>query len=670
MSGTQQTQTPNELDILENENDEYEIMDMNSKYSHRCSVHLPDLLNGTINSFDVPETKNITNTCGHIDLQECIGSVKFEISSKNWARHAQIELTLKTVKTSVEDITISAQHCSDFVDEIDDLNDVDIEETTQKDKIRKINTFRVVTFSVSKLSNSILTIDLGCVCDWTIRSLNESNFDLSINYIPNYKEIIKSIKNKEIKALSKYRFSNIVHKISVDTLNYDIKYYQNELIEKKLKLSGLRTVKTNLEKKNQEITDDLNDILLSNTKLQTKYKSVCFENKFNKNELTIHKNKYNRMCKTTKELQEEIDSLKETVDSMKLEIADKNSQLCDANSTLNKKVIECGNFKDCIKELFFRLKEKDAIILNKDDTILEYKEEIKYYKQKLDENKFQEENKQLKEENCKLTHDIKNVNKQLQIAHNDYEELDDECNEIETSLMNANIKIKTLNNTIRKLELEHKTKNTNNKHTENKINELTNEILNLNAQIIENNSTIHTLTKDNKSYCETLNSQKNLIEKISTDMDTYKTSNKNMKSILDIKEKDIINLEDLIIEYKSELNKPIKSRDEYKNLVRDKDYIQKQNENIKRKFNELKKSYDKYVWDSKNRENKLRKKTSVNQKTIIKDLRDFDIRVNDTFSYYYDTFNNNKNNDAIMFLKETRLLLNDVIAYIREKFKK
>ena len=79
-------------------------------------------------------------------------------------------------------------------------------------------------------------------------------------------------------------------------------------------------------------------------------------------------------------------------------------------------------------------------------------------------------------------------------------------------------------------------------------------------------------------------------------------------------------------------------RDEYKNLVKDKEYLKKQNENIKRKFNELTKSFDKYIWESKNRESKLRKRSSVNPKTITKDLNDFNIRLNDTFSYYYYTF--------------------------------
>ena len=138
------------------------------------------------------------------------------------------------------------------------------------------------------------------------------------------------------------------------------------------------------------------------------------------------------------------------------------------------------------------------------------------------------------------------------------------------------------------------------------------------------------------------------------------------------KEKDITNLEDLITEYKAELDKPMKYREEYKNLVKDKEYLSKQNENIKHKFNEVKKSFDKFVWNTQEK-NKMTtkqinqlKKNKVNPKIVMQDIDDFYDRMDDTYSYYHGQYKKDKN--VMTFLNESKLLINDVLQYMELKF--
>jgi chromosome segregation ATPase len=803
----------------DNDNNENEVdLCINTPYCHNCTITLPELLKDTQEcySFDAPELKGVNEAYGKIDLRECIGSVKFEITSRNWARNATLELTLKTPSsTSIEDINIMTENCGNLFDEIDDVNkQTDTNETNiegkQKDIVRKNNTCRVLNFDVSKIANAYITLNIGCKCEWTMRSLNDSTFDISCNYIPNFQKIITNIKNNETKALSKYRFSHTVHKISVDTLNNDITYYQNELKEKQLKISGLRTIKKNLEKKTIDITNELNELLSSNTKLKQKYDSLSatniitdselqyvknklkhieFVNNFHKSELNVYKkksstldtnlkiadnqlkiknNKIDVITKEKEQLETQLkdvqDKLKNTVDeqsrlnefidSLELKINYKNTEINDKNTLLNDKLYELQNLKsklesvtksnhelnNCVESQTKRIVEleKDNKCMNNDintkNTLLNELQQ-KYHnpdiKLKEKNDKLQKEVNTLKdqlscfhsdydeldnaydglqekfttekEQNEKLTCDIKALNETIVICRNTYEELDNEFDILEEELCESkadvverDYRIKELEEIVENLkqELDDRTSyktdftsifnkyntlkdtyETNEKQrfiTQERVNELTNEVVSLNTKLSEQESCLKTLKIENQSYCETLSSQKTLIEQISTDMDNFKNSNINLKKILEVKEKDIIGLEDIINEYKTELNKPVEYREGHKNLTKDNTYLKKQYENMKCKYNEIKKSFDKYVWDAQEREkltakhiNKLQKK-QIDKKEVMDDINDFHFRIDDTFNYYHEYFKSNK--EIAVFVKEIKLLINDTLQYMEMNF--
>jgi len=785
-------------------------------YRHDCTVVLSDLLDNpkSYYSFDDPELKHITETYGKIDLRECTGSVKFKFVSKNWARNATIELTLKTSKnTSVEDISIGTENCVDLLDEVENLNIVEVIDNknklvklTQQEKVRKINTVRVLNFAVSKLADACVTLNMGCKCEWSVRTLNNSNFDLSFTYVPDFHKIIASIKNKEMKALSKYRFSHTVHKISVDTLNNDVKYYQRELKEKQLKISGLKRTKKSLENTLQNVKGELNELFSSNTKFKQKYDSLSASNLildsklqiaqddlvdahldigFHQSEaktykkqvkdletnlgiadeqLKVHNNKiyslrkekidiYSKLCKTQQELScidnqnkayvseiktsmDEQLRLQEEIDSLRLQISALKSREYEQNSLLNKKIKEIKEltdelgltnmanrqFQKCVESQTKRIValEKDAqtyadthkrlsALQSKNDNLYTENNDLKFdineLEVEIEDLKTRSEDN-FKDENDKLIKQVEELKASLTKSRTDYEDLDDEFEEIENELIKSEDRLKDRDNEIENMKIQLQKlkeqnsklkkdsaykidfKNLYNKFTtlkekfsnnekerfaaQDRVNVLTNNVVSLTCQIEEKEGTIKQLESDKQSYSDTLNSQKKLIETISTDMDNFKNSNSNLKKILEVKEKDIINLEDLIIEYKTELNKPMKYREEYKNLIKDKEYLSKQNENISKKFNEVKKSFDKFVWDTREK-NKIAakkinqlKKCQVNPKIVIQDLKDFHDRKGDTYSYYHDGLKKNK--DAITFFNETKLLINDILQYMEINF--
>ena len=347
------------------DSDEYEVIEFaesetkSKSYQHDCTVVLSDLLDNPklSYSFDAPEIKNITETYGKIDLRECAGSVNFVFSSRNWARNATIELTLKTPKnTSVEDISITSENCGDLIDEVENLNvNKVVTESEQKDQVRKINTVRVLNFAVSKIADARLILDIGCKCEWSVRTLNNSNFDLFFTYVPDFHKIITSIKNKEMRALSKYRFSHTVHKISVDTLNNEVVYYQNELKEKQLKIIGLKTTKKSLEKNLQDVTNDLNELLSSNTKLKQKYDSLSASSlvlgsklktakddlvesnrreEFYLNETNVYRKQANAFKINLGVVDEQLKVQNKKVDSLRKEKLDMYSKLCNTQHEL------------------------------------------------------------------------------------------------------------------------------------------------------------------------------------------------------------------------------------------------------------------------------------------------------------------------------------------------
>lgn len=789
-------------------------------YRHNCTVVLSDLLDNPKSSysFDAPELKNITETYGKIDLRECIGSVKFEFASKNWARNATVELTLKTSNTSsVEDISVATENCGDLIDEVENLNINEVTDTnndivtelTQQDQVRKINTVRVLNFSVSKIANARVILNMGCACEWSVRTLNDSNFDMFFTYVPDFHKIIASIKNKEMKALSKYRFSQTVHKISVDTLNSEVIYYQNELKEKQLKISGLKTTKKSLEKNLRHVTNELNELLSFNTKLKQKYDSLSASNLILGSKLQTTKDKlvdsnlrknyylnetnaykkqvkdlktdlgvadellkvlnnkveslrkdkidiYRELCNTQNELNcannqnkgnvaeiktlmDEQSHLLEKIDSLELQILELKSNEYEQNSLLNTKIkkieelnaelsltgIANRQFQKCVESQTKRIVELEKTI--KDDSekytkldndienLLAEKDNLDFDYQHLEtvnmelKAKIDANNRDnFKDENDKLIKLVEDLKASLQKSRNEFEELDDEFEEIENELIESENKREERDDEIEKMKKQiselkeqnselkkdsaYKTdfKNLYNKFTalkdnysnnekerfaaQERVNELTNDVVSLTSQIKEQEGTIKQLESDKQSYSDTLNSQKDLIENISTDMDNFKNSNVNLKKILEVKEKDITNLEDLITEYKAELDKPMKYRDEYNNLIKDKEYLSKQNDNISKKFNEVKTSFDKFVWDTQEK-NKITakkinqlKKCRVNPKIVMQDLEDFYNRMGDTYSYYQGRFKMDK--DVMIFLNETKLLINDVLQYTEINFGK
>ena len=110
--------------------------------------------------------------------------------------------------------------------------------SVETDDIDEENTnFRVITFTYSKNEHFAIKTDLAY--SWTLRTLNDSEFNVELTYEPDFFQIVKNLKNNELKSASKRRFNTALQKIYVEQLKKDGNYYCEELKTAKDRIHNL-----------------------------------------------------------------------------------------------------------------------------------------------------------------------------------------------------------------------------------------------------------------------------------------------------------------------------------------------------------------------------------------------------------------------------------------------
>ena len=166
--------------------------------------------------------ENIKELTGEVNGRECPGFTRFTLCNKNWVRSAKMELTLTLLNS--DKISKNTKEATVLVFDNGLPNGVSVE----TDDIDEENTdFRVITFTYSKNEHFAIKTDLAY--SWTLRTLNDSEFNVELTYEPDFFQIIKNLKNSELKSASKHYFNNALQKIYINQLKKDGNYYCEEL---------------------------------------------------------------------------------------------------------------------------------------------------------------------------------------------------------------------------------------------------------------------------------------------------------------------------------------------------------------------------------------------------------------------------------------------------------
>ena len=183
------------------------------------------------------------------------------------------------------------------------------------------------------------------------------------------------------------------------------------------------------------------------------------------------------------------------------------------------------------------------------------------------------------------------------------------------------------------------------------------------------------LMKDQQTeYYQTIEKQISVIKSMETfskDVIVYKDLAKKYKANLELKDRDIENLEDLITEYKNELNKPVKYREKVASLKSDNNYLKNELVRLKHEYSKINKKKKLSTWMNEDVIDTLKKEITylkgkrVNKKEIKNDIDDFHKRGYDMLDWYRHN-RNNQTNEFIQFQKETEFLFNDVLNYFKK----
>ena len=211
------------------------------KYTIRDIVESPN----TSYTFSTSEyCDNILNLTGEVDGRECPGFTRFTLRNKNWVSNAKMELTL-TLNNTKNSKNVADSSLLAFENGLP--NGVSVE----TDDIDEENTnFRVITFTYSKNEHFAIKTDLAY--SWTLRTLNDSEFNVELTYEPDFFQIIKNLKNNELKSASKRRFNNALQKIYVEQLKKDGNYYCEEL---KTAKDHIRNLNIDLRETREQVKD-------------------------------------------------------------------------------------------------------------------------------------------------------------------------------------------------------------------------------------------------------------------------------------------------------------------------------------------------------------------------------------------------------------------------------
>ena len=570
------------------ESEEYEIMEVPVEtkeqeqeqespkvlpHSIICDYTIRDIIENPRDSYEFSTSEycdNIKELTGEVNGQKCPGKTLFELHNKNWVSSARMELTLtlnrdKLSKNLSNNLNGASEIMCDFKTISVDTDDVDEENVD----------FRVITFTYS--GDSSFTIETNSVYNWTLRTLNDSEYCVKLFYNPDFFQIIKNLKNNELKSASKRRFNVSLQKIYIEQLKKDGNYYCNELQSAKNKIHNL-------------------NIDLKTSKDQIRSLEEECENMYNRREALSQKNK---------SALQEMKDLRDKLNRMKF--------LKDFYSSETK---IAKDKKEYAEKQYVTLKNKNIELKSKFETM---------------------------------------------VSKAEFYDLEDEYNELEDDYSDLKDKYTKLKDSYCLLkEAEEYSQGEQGKQEEENIQEMENKIQFLEAECDLCKSTI----KEQKSIIDSVSAIKN-------DTQVYKDLAKKYKTKLDLKERDIENLENIITEYKIELKKPIKYREDVKTLKADNKYLKNSLLKIKKEYDNLRNTQNHKSWASENEIAELKREIEflngkrVNKNIIEHDIDDFHRRGYDMIDWYKkNRFNHT--NEFIQFQKETEFLFNDVLNYFKK----
>ena len=199
-----------------------------------CEYTIGDIVKNPNKSYTFSTSEycdNILNLTGEVDGRECPGFTRFTLHNKNWVSNAKMELTL-TLNNTTNSKNVADSSLLAFENGLP--NGVSVE----TDDIDEENTnFRVITFTYSKNEHFAIKTDLAY--SWTLRTLNDSEFNVELTYEPDFFQIVKNLKNNELKSASKRRFNTALQTIYVEQLKKDGNYYCEELKTAKDRIHNL-----------------------------------------------------------------------------------------------------------------------------------------------------------------------------------------------------------------------------------------------------------------------------------------------------------------------------------------------------------------------------------------------------------------------------------------------
>ena len=308
---------------------------------------------------------NITELTGEMDCIECPGNTCFELHNKNWVSSAKMELTLTLNRDKLQhkkDIDASKLSLNNQGSISIDTDELDPENTD----------FRVVTFTYSKDSSFTIKTDLAY--NWTLRTLNNSEFTLKLSYEPKLIEIVKNLKNVELKTASKRRFNVALQKIYIDQLKKDGNYYCSELKSAKDKIHNLNVDLKETRDQISCLEEECESIFVRKEALLQKNKSFvkelentnsklkrmkflkdyyCSETKIAKNKLEFSEKKYS-------EIKDEYDELKDKYDDLNIDYTD----LFKERNTIKNEYSNLSDDYDDLDEDYENLKKKYDTLTN------------------------------------------------------------------------------------------------------------------------------------------------------------------------------------------------------------------------------------------------------------------------------------------------------------------
>ena len=551
---------------------------------------------------------------GEVDGRECPGFTRFTLHNKNWVSNAKMELTL-TLNNTTNSKNVADSSLLAFENGLP--NGVSVE----TDDIDEENTnFRVITFTYSKNEHFAIKTDLAY--SWTLRTLNDSEFNVELTYEPDFFQIVKNLKNNELKSASKRRFNTALQTIYVEQLKKDGNYYCEELKTAKDRIHNLNIDLHETREQVEDIASECESAYLCKEAALIKQRSSL-------QELTDLKGKLSRMKFLKDYYTSETKIAKD-----KREFAEKQLKEIEAE-------------RDELQE------ERDGLQEERDE-LQEERDEL------------QEERDGLQEERDGLQKNLNGSRIKYDKIKTRYNELEDECDDLDVELN----EVKRKNNELRDdLALADEQGMWNEDYESDEFEELKSRNNELEERL--------ELMKDQQTeYYQTIEKQISVIKSMETfskDVIVYKDLAKKYKANLELKDRDIENLEDLITEYKNELNKPVKYREKVASLKSDNNYLKNELVRLKQEYNKMNNKKKHSTWMNEDVIDTLKKEITylkgkrVNKKEIKNDIDDFHKRGYDMLDWYRHN-RNNHTNEFIQFQKETEFLFNDVLNYFKSTF--